>query len=134
MNQQKNNSPLQRSFVEKVSFAISLSIFSSIIILVCYTWFTGDNNPPVLSITTQTEIRQVEQQFYVPFSVSNLGGATAESVEVVARLLSDDGDIETARQQINFLSRQEKRQGEFIFEHNPQQGKFSVRVASYKLP
>lgn len=134
MNQQKSHSPLERSVVERISFFISLSIFSLIIILVCYTWFTGDNEPPVLSVTTDAEIRQVEQQFYVPFSVSNSGGATAESVEVVAELLSDNGDFETARQQINFLSRQEKRQGEFIFVHNPQQGRFSVRVASYKLP
>ena len=133
MNKPKKNH-LHRSFAERVSLTISLSIFSLLIILICYTWFTGDDNPPVLSVNKDVKIRQVEQQFYVPFTVSNSGGATAESVEVVAKLLAKNGDIETARQEIDFLSRKEKRQGEFIFINDPQQGELTVRVASYKLP
>ena len=134
MKQKKQKNKLRRSLAEKVSFFISLSIVTIIVALVCYTWLTGDTNPPVLSVTTGTEIRKANQQYYVPFTVSNSGGATAESVEIVSQLLSENGNIESGSQQIDFLSRKEKRDGEFIFSHDPQQGQLVIRVASYKLP
>ena len=123
----------RRSQAEKVSFIASLSIVSTIVILVCYAWITGDTNPPTLIITT-SQTRQVDRQYYVPFTVSNTGGETANSVEVVAQLFTDIKTTETGRQQIDFLSRKEERSGEFIFSRDPQQGKLTVRVASYKQP
>jgi uncharacterized protein (TIGR02588 family) len=133
MNQQQTNK-LRQSSAEKVSFLLSLSIVAAIAILIGYTWLTGDTNPPTLSVTTGTNIRQAEEQYYVPFTLSNVGGSTAESVEVIAQLLLNDGDRETGSQQFDFLSRKEQRNGEFIFTHNPQQGQLIIRVASYKLP
>ena len=129
-----NQNPWRRTLAERVSFSISLFIVGIIIALVCYTWVTGDNNPPILSITTESKIRESDQQYYVPFTVTNYGGETAESVEIVAELFLPGKIIETGRQQINFLSRQEKSSGEFIFTQDPQQGELNIRVASYKLP
>lgn len=128
---QKN--PWRRTLAEKVSFSVSLSIVSIIIALVCYIWITGDSNPPILSVIT-TEVRQVDRQYYVPFTVRNFGGETANSVEVTARLFIDSETIETGRQQIDFLSRKEERSGEFIFSRDPRRGKLAIRVASYKQP
>lgn len=131
---ERQTTKLRQSLAEKMSFFISLSIVAAIVASIAYTWLTGDANPPTLFVTTGTDIRKVELQYYVPFTVSNVGGSTAESVEVVAQLLSKEGNLETGSQQINFLSRQEKRKGEFIFTQDPQQGQLTVRVASYKLP
>ncbi|GAB4527270.1 MAG: hypothetical protein Tsb0014_07910 [Pleurocapsa sp.] len=129
----KKSKAWRRSSAEKFSFIISLSIIVAIIVLVCFAWITGDNNPPILSVTT-AKIREIERQYYVPFTVTNSGGETAESVEVVAELSLSNGSLETGMQQIDFLSRQEKRSGEFIFSRDPQQGKLTIRVASYRLP
>lgn len=123
----------KRSSAERASFIFSLFIVSILFFLVCFAWITGDNQPPILSVAIESNIRQVKQQYYVPFTVTNSGGETVESVEIVAKLLTDN-DEEMGRQQVDFLSRQEKRSGEFVFNHNPQQGKLIVRVASYKLP
>lgn len=131
---QKQTTKLRQSLAEKVSFFVSLFIVATIVASIGYTWLSGDTNPPTLSVTTGADLRKARQQYYVPFTVSNVGGSTAESVEVVAQLLLDDGNIETGSQQINFLSRKEQRKGEFIFTHNPQQGQLTIRVASYKLP
>lgn len=125
--------PWRRTFAEKVSFSISLFVVSIIVFLICYTWVTGDNNPPVLSVTLDSNTREIDGQYYVPFTVTNSGGQTAETVEIVAQLSSSQS-METGRQQIDFLSRQEKQSGEFMFDRDPQQGKLLVRVASYKLP
>lgn len=130
----KQTTKLRQSLAEKVSFFVSLFIVATIVALIGYTWLSGDTNPPTLSVIAGADIREAQQQYYVPFTVSNFGGSTAESVEVVAQLLLDDGNIETGSQQINFLSRKEQRKGEFIFTHNPQQGQLTIRVASYKLP
>ena len=124
----------KRSLAERVSFSISLFIVSIIFFLVCFAWITGDNNPPVLSVKTGSDIRHIEEQYYLPFTITNSGGETVESVEIVAKLLSNDEEIETGRQQVDFLSRQEERSGEFIFNHDPHRGKLTIRVASYKLP
>ena len=123
-----------KSQAERVSFGVSLFIVSILFFLVCFSWITGDNNPPVLSVTANSNIRQVKKQYYLPFTVENSGGETVEAVEIEAKLLSDNNETETGRQQVDFLSRQEKRSGEFIFNHDPTKGKLIVRVASYKLP
>lgn len=124
----------KRSSAEKVSFIISLFIVSVIFFLVCLAWITGDNNPPVLSVTTGSKIRQINQQYYVPFSVTNSGGETVETVEIMAELSFDGEDYETGTQEVDFLSRKEERSGEFIFSRDPQQGELTIRVASYKSP
>lgn len=124
----------KRTFAERVSLGLSLFIVGVVVSLVAYAWATGDNNPPVLSITSESNIRHIGQQYYVPFTVTNTGGSTAESVEIVAQLSTWEQKIETGKQQIDFLSRQEKRSGEFVFSHNPQQGELTIRVASYQLP
>lgn len=124
----------RRTPAEQISFRVSLFIVSLIFVLICYSWIAGDNNPPILSVSTETPIRHINQQYYVPFTVTNSGGETVEAVEIVAQLVSGDRFEETGSQEVDFLSRQEKRSGEFVFSRDPQQGKLVVRVASYKLP
>ncbi|MGB3694762.1 MAG: TIGR02588 family protein [Spirulinaceae cyanobacterium] len=122
-----------RSPAEKVSFVIALSILSLIVGLVFYSWFTGENEPPILSVSVQTEIRQVEGQFYIPFKVTNKGGVTVESVQIIAELEEQELQ-EIGQQEFNFLSGGEVREGAFISPRDPNLGKLMIRVASYKLP
>lgn len=122
----------RRSPAEKASLIISLFIVSLVVALICYTWISGDNNPPQLALKT-FQLRQVDRQYYVPFSVTNLGGTTANSVEVVAKLTTES-EVQTGRQQFDFLSRQESQSGEFIFDRSPDEGELIIRVASYQEP
>ena len=123
----------RRSPAERVSFGISLFIVSTIVILICYSWISGDDEPPILSVMT-SQTRQVNQQYHVRFTVTNSGGKTANSVEIVAQLSIVSEDSQVGRQEIDFLSRQETHSGEFIFSRDPQLGKLTVRVASYQEP
>ncbi|GFE68814.1 TIGR02588 family protein [Chroococcus sp. FPU101] len=118
---------------EWVTFAIALLIVLSMIGLVLYTWLTQDKQPPVLSIT-RSEIRETQGQFYIPFKVTNTGGETAESVQVLGEFLLNGEIEESGEQQIDFLSGGESQEGAFIFTRNPQNGEIVLRVASYKLP
>ncbi|MBD2501373.1 TIGR02588 family protein [Anabaena azotica] len=124
----------QRSLAELVTFAIALFILAIIISLVGYIWVNEDDQPPILSVSQKQIIREVKGQFYVPFEIVNNGGETAESVQIIAELQIAGKVVETAEQQIDFLSSSEQEEGAFIFSQNPRQGKLIVRVASYKLP
>ena len=123
-----------RSHSEWVTFATATFILILIVGLVIYNWFTQKDQPPVLSVTRNGEIRQVKGQYYVPFAVTNVGGDTAESVQVIAELRQKGQTEETGEQQINFLSSGETEEGAFIFTSNPTDGELIIRVASYKLP
>jgi uncharacterized protein (TIGR02588 family) len=78
-------------------------------------------------------LQDANGQFYVPFEVTNQGGETALSVQVMAELQIGDR-LETAEQQIDFLAEGEVQEGAFVFSQDPQQGALTLRVASYSLP
>ncbi|MGD2182683.1 TIGR02588 family protein [Lusitaniella coriacea] len=123
-----------RSRAEWVSFSLSLVILSAVVGLVLYRWVATKDQPPVISVTSDPEIRKVEGQFYLPYTVTNTGGGTAESVEITAQLVIAGEVEEEGSQNIDFLSEGEIKSGAFIFQHNPAQGKLILRATGYKLP
>jgi uncharacterized protein (TIGR02588 family) len=130
-----SNQKKQRSFPERLSFGIASCIVGLLILLILYQWKVAENQPPILSIVVDQEIRYYGTQYYVPFTVSNTGGETAKAVQVIGELQIEEENIqEEGEQLIDFLSGKEKASGAFIFTHNPKSGKLMIRVASYKLP
>lgn len=123
-----------RSSAEWTTFSIALLIVAAIVGLIIYKWLNQKNQPPVLSINNSGEIREAPGQFYVPFSVTNTGGETAESVQVIAELRINGKVEENGEQQIDFLASGEKQEGAFVFTHDPRTAELIVRIASYKLP
>lgn len=122
-----------RSLAEWISFSIAIVIMAILLGLVFYSWQNKEVQPPILAVK-QASVRQLEGQFYVPFTVVNEGGKTVASVQVIGQLLIDEKIAEAGEQQIDFLSGGEKQSGAFIFTRNPQEGELILRVASYKLP
>lgn len=66
--------------------------------------------------------------------VTNIGGMTAESVQVIGELRVAGSVQEQGEQQIDFLSADEQAEEAFIFSRAPTSGEIAVRVASYKVP
>jgi uncharacterized protein (TIGR02588 family) len=119
---------------EWVTFLISVSLLALLVGLVIHSWITQSDGPPILQIITNGEIQQVEKQYYVPFTVTNIGGETAESVQIIGEI-EENGRVEqVGDQQIDYLSGGEKQEGAFVVDRDPRQGNFAMRVASYKLP
>jgi uncharacterized protein (TIGR02588 family) len=134
MSESNNEQQQKRTPAEWVTFAIACSILSILIGLVLYNWLTKKHEPPIISVTRHTPIRETQGQFYVPFTVTNTGGETAESVQIIAELRVNGEVLEYGDQQIDFLSSGETQEGAFIFSRNPSQGQLIVRSSSYKLP
>jgi uncharacterized protein (TIGR02588 family) len=129
----KPESP-KRTAAEWVTFSFASVILGGILGLVIYSQVSRPHQPPILTIASQEPIRQTAGQFYVPFEVTNTGGETAASVQLIAELRINGRVEETGEQQIDFLSRNEKEVGAFIFSRDPNQGQLTLRVASYQLP
>lgn len=139
MSQSEPSKPPQsqspQSPAEWISFLIASVILVVILGMVGYLWARDrDQSPPILKAVPASEIRRADGQYYVPFTVINTGGETAEAVQVIAELRINGTVMETGNQQIDFLSSQEKAEGAFIFTRDPHLGELTIRVASYKLP
>jgi uncharacterized protein (TIGR02588 family) len=124
----------KRTPAEWVTFGAASFILAMVVGLVGYTWLNDKHEPPILSVSNQKTIREVNGQFYVPFEVVNTGGETAESIQIMAELRINDEVEETGDMQIDFLSSGEREKGAFIFSRDPRQGQLTIRVAGYKLP
>jgi uncharacterized protein (TIGR02588 family) len=124
----------QRSFAEWITFSIALLIVASIVGLVLFSWLKVGDRPPVLAIEQSGKIRQAEGNFYVPFTLTNKGGETADAVRVTAELWSNGKVAQMGEQQINFLAGGETEEGVFLFSRNPQNGELILRVVSYQKP
>ncbi len=131
---EQNLSDESNSWAEKFSSMIASLIVITLLGLVIYSWRTGKDTQPLLNLIETETIRQEQGQFYVPFTVKNEGGKTAESVQVIGELYLNGELIESGEQQIDYLSEGESASGAFVFSQNPQQGELKIRVASYKLP
>lgn len=129
-----NQKQFKRSLAEWVTFAIASFILATLSGLVVYNWLTNKHEPPILSVTQNTAMRETGGQFYIPFILTNTGGETAESVQVIAELRVNGEVLESGEQQIDFLSSGETQEGAFIFSRDPRKGQLILRVASYKLP
>ncbi|MGB3403756.1 MAG: TIGR02588 family protein [Microcoleaceae cyanobacterium] len=131
----KSNPKRRRSFPERMSFAASILVLTTLICLIVYQWRFVDSKPPILSVIVDQKTRYYGNQYYVPFTVYNTGGQTAKAVQVMGELQIQAENIQqTGEQQIDFLSGGETVSGAFIFTENPEQGQLKIRVASYKLP
>ena len=126
--------PPKRTPAEWVTLGIASSILLGVMGLVSYSWLTKPEQEAIITVSISNKIRQVNDKFYVPFEVQNTGGKTAESVQVIGELKFHDKVEESGEQQIDFLSRNEKESGAFIFSRNPEKGELILRVGSYKSP
>lgn len=128
------NEQPKRTIAEWITFGAATCILSGIVGLVLYTGLTDKQQAPMLSVQTKEAIRQANGKYQVPFEITNDGDKTAESVQILAELKVNNGVEQTGEQQIDFLSSQEKEEGAFIFDADPNKGELKIRVASYKLP
>lgn len=129
LTQRSSRSPLQW-----LTFGIASTILITLVALVIFAEVKSQNRPPVLTVEVVTPFRAVEDQYYVPFTVANQGGESAEAIQIVAELRLDGETDEMGEQQISSLSGGEEVQGSFVFSHDPEQGDLILRVASYREP
>lgn len=122
------------STAEWVSLAVASVLLIGVIGLVGFLWASDQQRQPPILQVTPSPLRQSQGEFYVPFEVTNVGGETAESVQVIAELQINGVTVESGEQILEFLSSQETAGGAFVFTRDPRLGTVKIRVASYQNP
>lgn len=123
-----------RISAETVTLAIASLLVAVLVALIIFIWITESDEDPVIAITRDQAIYEVRGQYYVPFTVTNEGGKTAEAVVIVAELKANGEVEESGEQEIDFLSSKEEEEGLFIFNQDPKTRELVIRASGYKMP
>jgi uncharacterized protein (TIGR02588 family) len=121
-----------RSAAEWTTLAISIILILGLLALVTYVSMTGSNEPPIVEARPlDQEIRHEGESYYLPVSVTNRGGRTAEEVVIQAELAGSDGSSEASEFTLDFLAGGETREGTAVFATDPLAGELTIDVASF---
>lgn len=125
----------QRSTAERVTSVISLLVLVTTFALAGWANANSGEGPPVIEVEAQMDkVRETESGFYLPITVTNTGGLTAQDVVVTGELDTGEGEPETADITITFLSGSEKETAELVFTTDPNEGDFTIGPTSFIDP
>ena len=125
----------ERTRAESITFATSLTILAAIIVLAVWAGFRTGSAEPVIEVEVHLEDIRVEAgDYYLPITVTNAGGSTAQDVVLLGELISPNGEAERAEVSFAYLAGAEQEQAELVFQHDPAAGDLSVRVTSFVVP
>jgi uncharacterized protein (TIGR02588 family) len=122
-----------RSAAEWTTLAISMILILGLLALVTYVSITGGSEPPIVEARPlPEEIRHEGESYYLPVTVTNRGGRTAEEVLIMAELVTGDGSAEETEFTLDFLAGGETREGTAVFATDPSSGELTIDVASFQ--
>jgi uncharacterized protein (TIGR02588 family) len=129
-----SETPGGRTQAEWISFAVALAVLTAVVALLIYTWVNTSDLPPHMKVLRSGTIREAEGEYYVPFTVENRGGRTAQAVRIVAEWQEPGAPLRTAEQEIDFLAPGEQEQGTFVFPRDPRRSRLVLRVSGFRNP
>lgn len=125
----------QSTTAERITLSISLVILVGILAVAVWSNMkTGDAPPDIVVEADIENVRETDSGFYVPITITNNGGMTAQNAIVAGELDLGDGQPETAEITISFLAGGEEEAAEMVFSAHPDEGEFTVGPSSYSQP
>lgn len=125
----------ERTGAERVTLVISILILVAIVSLAFWANYKVSEDPPLVSAEPHLDqVRTTPHGFYVPITITNTGGRTAQDVVITGELVTGEGEPETGDVTISFLAGGESEHAELIFSTNPADGELTVRATSYLEP
>lgn len=112
-----------RTTAEWVTLAVSLLIALTVVGLLVYDFVAVGNDPPLIHVEPDySALRQEEGHYYLPITVTNQGGQTAEDVTIHFVLQPPDSPSESTDVTIRFMAPGERAAAALIFRTNPATG------------
>ncbi len=94
---------------------------------------TGAKGPPILQIA-QVSVTPMGDRYALRFEARNDGDSTAAGVQVAAELTAGEAVVERVEVTIDYLPRGSRREGAFVFSHDPQAYEVELRIEGYSAP
>ncbi len=126
----------KHSRAERITMGISIVILVGIVGLAVWSSIMTGSSDPEIEVTVNLEgVRETDTGFYLPVTITNTGGLTAEGATVTGELKTDDEEEpQTAEVSIDFLAGGEVEQAALVFDTDPREGDLSVGPTSYLHP
>lgn len=119
-----------RTAAEKVSLSISLIVLALVVGLVLYLWLSSKDKPALIRIERETA-RYENQEFYLPVTVINRGGAAATDV-MIEGSLEGESEKEVATITFDFIPASSQAEGILVFTGDPASAR--LRLVSFRIP
>lgn len=125
----------ERTIAERITFVLSLVILIVVFGVAGWVSITSNKDSPLIVVETRLEeTRQSGARFYVPITITNEGGLTAQDVVVTGELDTGEGQPESGEVTITFLSGGESEEAELVFTADPNEGDLTVGPTSFVYP
>lgn len=125
----------ERTFAERITFVVSLVILIVVFGVAGWVSITSNKDSPLIVVETRLEeTRESGARFYVPITITNEGGLTAQDVVVTGELDTGEGQPESGEVTITFLSGGESEEAELVFTADPNEGDLTVGPTSFVYP
>ncbi len=119
--------------IEWVVGGIGAALFVACVALLIYQGVVEGDQPGAIT-TSVLEVAEVGDRHLVTFKIENDGTQTLSNLQVSARLLAGDREVESARTIIDYLPGGSSREGGFYFEHDPRELAVAIRAEGYQKP
>lgn len=120
---------------ERITLVASLVILVSILSVAVWSNVrTGQDPPDIVVEVDMEDVQERDAGFYVPITITNNGGTTAQDLVVSGELDLGDGEPETADVTISYLAGGETEAAEMVFSVHPADGEFTIGPTSFLKP
>lgn len=125
----------KRTTAERITLVISTLILVGILGLATWAQMRVGDAPAAIDVEAHLEqVRETDSGYYVPITITNTGGLTAQDVTVTGDLDLGEGQPETGEVVIAFLAGGESEKAELVFTTHPNEGEFTVGATSFVEP
>ena len=125
----------ERTSAEKITLVISVAVLVAILCVAIWASARTGTDPASITVVPHPEqVRESDGHYYLPITITNTGGLTAQDVTVTGELNTGEPQPETAEVTINFLAGDESERAELVFTTPPDEGELTVGVTSYLEP
>ncbi|MDX1664432.1 MAG: hypothetical protein R3272_11595 [Candidatus Promineifilaceae bacterium] len=131
---QTERHPAARTKAEWITLAVSLVIVLSVTGYIVYDLITGSTVDPTIEVIPHYEqVRAELGAFYLPITVVNQGGRTAEDVSIHFLLKQTEGRSQSTSLTFRFLAPGERSEAVLIFDEHPEEGRL-LYTSNYVRP
>ncbi|MGE3268287.1 MAG: hypothetical protein AB7P40_06035 [Chloroflexota bacterium] len=124
-----------RSVAEWATLGLSSLIVAGLVGLTLYFFVTAPTDPAKVAVDLRlTELYEADGRFYVPVTIRNTGGQTAQDALVRVTLTDPAGHAETGELQVEFLAGGGSSRGVVSFGADPRQGQLAAGLVSFLEP
>lgn len=125
-----------RSTAEWTTLVVSALIVAALIgaAIVEQLWLS---EPPGVRLTvtlSREQTRHVDDAYYVPFTVRNIGSDGAENVAVAFTVTDNGQTLQESTIEIAFLANSGSARGELVTEYDPATYQIDAQVSTFETP